>query len=95
MAAALADFGLLGRLPSLIPLGLALRDACGVPRSCLSPRCSGLAAGLSLAALAVPNLFDFNLAVLGVLQPALGVVSLLPAPRFRLPSWALGGYCLG
>lgn len=81
------DFGLLGAAAILIPLGLALRDAWRPPSTPLPPVLR-LAAGLSLAALAVHNLFDFNLAVLGVAWPALGVVSLLQRPRFRLPTWA-------
>lgn len=81
------DFGLLGAVVILAPLGLALRDAWRPPLMPL-PSVLRLAAGLSLAALAVHNLFDFNLAVLGVAWPALGVVSLLQRPRFWLPTWA-------
>lgn len=82
------DFGLLGGVPLLAMLLFFVRDAWGMAaaesrRASTDPRRE--AARLGLAALAVHNLFDFNLAVLGVALPALTLVFCVEKRRFSWP----------
>jgi len=84
------DFGLLGGVPLLAMLFLFVRDAWGkavadARRASTDPR--SVATWLGLAALAVHNLFDFNLAVLGVALPALTLVFCVEKHRFTWPRW--------
>lgn len=88
----LFDFGLLGGLPLFACLALFVRDARRAAHSLRgsvaetdADSVQRQAAWLVLAALGLHNLFDFNLAILGVSLPALTVVSRLEWRWVRLP----------
>lgn len=84
------DFGLLGGGLLFACLALALRDALRDTDTLHPPTLRG-AVFLSFSALALHNVFDFNLAIAGVLWPTLGAVSLVEVRRFRVPAAAVTG----
>lgn len=87
------DFGLLGGGLLFACLAFALRDARRQTDARLPPTLQATVF-LSLLALALHNVFDFNLAIAGVQWPALGLVALVERRRFVLPTAAVTGLAL-
>lgn len=94
---AVVDWGVPTAVALFFLLGLALRDAVLRSRDAKTPpqqRRQGRVAAIGLFALAVHNLFDFNLEVGGVAVMALALCAVCQKPRFVVPRWAALGLAL-